>query len=151
MAFPADWIPPVSSGRRSFRFFKEATITNSAYDAANSVYFKDGQGANTFGVIPTVKAGQANTTGGYQQGEAINNPTAFPPTPAPLSSADHIWSATIRITNDGTGVLYYSFDGANDHGKLKSGESLLYRHRYEAGICLRTTAAATVTYRIEAW
>jgi hypothetical protein len=60
-----------------------------------------------------------------------------------------IWSCSIRICNDGGGDLEYSFDGTNVAGKVTATDvEVIYRDRYEAGICVRGAGAA---FRIEAW
>lgn len=59
-----------------------------------------------------------------------------------------VWSGSLRVCNDGGGVLEFSFDGNTVHGKLLAGETVVYRDRIEAGISVRGVG---VTYRIEAW
>jgi hypothetical protein len=68
-----------------------------------------------------------------------------------------IWSNSIRISNDGTGIVEFSFAAPDDastlvHGSLKAGESVIYRQRIEAGIALRFPGGSSAgIYRVEAW
>lgn len=145
MAFPAAWPPRVPSGIRSIRFFVAGTATNNFAD--NAFMFIDGGAgsANTFTPSPPVTTGSTTNpltpTGTGSQGVASQ-----------LTAPDRpmIWSGNIRICNDSTGDLQFSFDGTNIHGVIKAAEVFMYRNRYEAGICVRGVGG-TPTFRIEAW
>jgi hypothetical protein len=149
MAFPAAWPPRVSSGVRSIRFYRGGTATANFAD--NAFMFLDGVGANTITPAPYVPAGSSvqfnaplapTGTGG---GPAGSDPSQAPPTVSPM-----LWSGNVRVCNDGSGDLEFSFDGTNVHGRLKSGEQFQYRNRYEAGIAIRGVSA-TPLFRVEAW
>lgn len=65
-----------------------------------------------------------------------------------------IWAGTIKITNKGANILYFSFDGENDHGEVQPASGgvpteAIYRNRHEAGIAVKGTAADD--FVIEAW
>jgi len=63
-----------------------------------------------------------------------------------------LWSSSIRITNKGTTILYYSFDGENDHGEIQPGTApitAVFRNRYEAGIAVK--GGGVGGFAIEAW
>jgi hypothetical protein len=138
---------------RSIRFFQDGTATSNFAD--NAFLFIDGAGANPFTPAPYVPAGSSvqfnaplapTGTGGGASPAPYPDPSQAPPTVYPM-----LWSGNIRICNDGSGDLEFSFDGTNIHGRLKSGELFQYRNRYEAGIAVRGVAAATPLFRIEAW
>lgn len=139
MPFPAAWPPRVASGRRSIRFFVSGTGTASFED--NAYMFLDGAGANTFTPSPNVP---------YGSGSAVSNPltpTGTGNTQAPVIYPQ-IWAGTIRVYNDGSAPLEFSFDGTDIHGRLLGGEVFSYRNRFEAGIALRGNGVA---FRVEAW
>lgn len=75
---------------------------------------------------------------------AIDKPTVLPPPP---TGSGFVYTNAIRIFNDGSADLLFSFDGTNIHGVVKAGQSLHYWNRYEAGIALKGSGG----YRIEAW
>lgn len=65
----------------------------------------------------------------------------------------HIWAGTIKITNKGANILYFSFDGETDHGEVQPAGAVpteaIYRNRHEGGIAVKGTAADD--FVIEAW
>lgn len=147
MAFPTGWPPRLSSGVRSIRFFVTAAATANFDDRA--YLFADDVGANPYLPTPVVSPGSSvsaavgtTAAGGSPMGGGENDSQ---------STKKMIWAGTIRIKNDGAGDLEYSFDGTNVHGIVKEDEELIYRNRYEAGISVRGVAAATPSFRIEAW
>lgn len=140
MAFPAAWPPRVPNGLRSIRFFTSGTGTANFSD--NAFMFLDGAGANVYSPTPIVP---------YGTDAVVNNPlnpTGTGITTAPPLIHPMLWSGNIRICNDGSGVLEFSFDGVNIHGRLLTAEVLSYRNRYEAGIAIR---GAGLAFRVEAW
>jgi len=139
MPLPAGWPPRLPEGLRSLRFYKEGVAT---VDYADRAYlFIDTTGANPFVPLPKIAPGSTTTVilGASPRGTGQNDLDAPKPS---------IWSGNIRIINDGGGDLTFSFDGVNDHGKLKANESLVYRNRHEAGIAVKGDG---VSFRIEAW
>ena len=147
MPFPTNWPPRVSSGIRSIRYYQTGTVTANFSD--NGYLFIDGVGANTFTPSPNVSYGSNGTVNNPLTPSGTGTATvanAMVGGPAPM-----IWSNSIRVCNDGSGVLEFSFDGTNVHGKLLSGEQVIYRNRIEAGIALRGVGGTTPTFRVEAW
>lgn len=133
MPLPTNWPPRVASGVRSIRYYKTAAATANFPD--NAYLFIDGVGANPYTSLPVVSGGN----------------TALPLTPTGTGvssdgTAAMIWAGTIRVTAVG-GDIEFSFDGTNVHGKVLSGNSAVYRNRYEAGIALRGAG----TFIVEAW
>lgn len=62
-------------------------------------------------------------------------------------------SKAFRIINDeggGGGSIFFSFDGINDHGEVKAGESLIFDEFRAQAIFLRG-AAGGEDYRFWAW
>lgn len=146
MAFPTPWPPRPPSGVRSIRFYVGGTATANFAD--NAYLFIDGSAgtANPFTPGPPTSTSSGTT----------NNPltptgTGSQGVVSQLTSPERplIWSGNIRICNDGSDYLEYSFDGTNVHGKLLKGEVFMYRNRYEAGIAIRGVAG--VAFRVEAW
>lgn len=155
MAFPAEgWPPPVSSGVRSIRFFVRGTATLAFADRA--YLFADGAGANTFSPLPYVPTGPSGATlttvpkGPVGTGRNVHDATDLGGGSRSAVIKPAIWSHSIRICNDSSSPneLEFSFDGMNVAGVLLAGETVVYRNRHEAGICVR--GSGTV-FRIEAW
>lgn len=143
MPFPAAWPPRISSSVRSIRFFKTGTATANFADSA--FLFIDGLGANTFSPAPFVAPGSNAVVNNpaTPSGTGSGIPNSPPPPVAPM-----IWSSSIRIHNESSTPLEFSFDGVNVHGIVKQNEAFTYWSRYEAGIAVRGNGAV---YRIEAW
>jgi len=151
MPLPAGWPPRPATDRRSIRFFKAGTGTADFAD--NAYLFSDSvTGANTFVPLPYVQAGSNTpvTLGGNPSGtgQNMNDANLLAAPGAQEVPKAMIWCQTMRVCNDGSGVLEFSFDGTNVHGQLKAGESVIYRVRFEAGIALRGNGNA---FRVEAW
>ena len=157
MAVPTNFPLRFPTGIRSLRFFVSDTATADYADTA--FFFIDGAGANPYQPTPYLAPGAESTPW------AAGNQTLFPGTPlgtgrnandanlnlAIASQAPPvamIWCANIRIINNGGGDLFFTFDGTNDHGVVKTGTTALYRNRYECGIAFR---GAAVTFHCEAW
>jgi hypothetical protein len=80
------------------------------------------------------------------------NPTKSPYVVSPEDAL--IWCFGIRICNDGTDDLAFSFDGTNIHGVVKSAEDLSYLYRFESGIAVMApnfVMTGAIPFRIEAW
>ena len=136
MPYPLNWPPLPASGSRSIRFFKSETATTDYAD--NAFIFIDDVGANTYTVIPTVRYGDVTSV--------INIGAASPGS----TNAKQVCANTIQVTNDGAVDISISFDGTNEQGIVKVGETVCWRDRREAGIALKVTAG-TCAYRAEAW
>lgn len=138
MPFPPEgWPPRLPTGKRSIRFYVTGTATANFAD--NAWLFSQQTGANTYTPLPVVKPGSIDPV-------SVPNPSGTGrQADDPIAA---IWSQTIRICNDGGGVLEYSFDGTNIHGKVLANEAFTYRNRFEAGISVR---GASAVFRIEAW
>jgi hypothetical protein len=59
-------------------------------------------------------------------------------------------SASLLFTSDGGGDIYFSFDGVNDHGRVKINETLQMDYRRQRRVWLRK-ATADVPCRFWAW
>ena len=160
MAFPTGWPPRTATGLRSIRVYATGTATASFSD--NAILFSQVPNANTFEPLPYVPPGGGLMTaqvnlgtpaagGGFPMGGGqnandanydprLNPPVAAPPTPM-------IWSKTIKITNSGSAILYFSFDGVNIHGQVAGNSVFVYWDRYEAGIAFQGSTA----FVVEAW
>jgi hypothetical protein len=162
MSFPAGWPPRVATGIRSIRVYITGTATSDF--SANAYLFSAVTSANTFTPLPYVPPGQEAAApgwaatnlgtaagGGFPMGGGqnandanpdprLNPPVAGPPVPM-------IWSKSIKITNGGGAILYFSFDGVNVHGQVAANSLYHYFDRYEAGIALMGSTA----FVIEAW
>lgn len=144
MTFPAQWVSgvglPLPSGVRSLRFYAEDTATANFADRA----YAFGSGS-TIPVQPRVQPGQEVASGNAAT-PVISSPMggASPQTALPAAYS-------IRIYNDGTDPLEFSFDGTHVHGVVMGGKEALYRRRFEPGICVRGRSASTPAFRIEAW
>jgi hypothetical protein len=160
MANPAGWPPRPHSSIRSIRFYVTASATSLFSD--NAFLFASGGAGSANTYTPLPNPGTANTTVIAAQVEPTGTTVVVPsisgtgradinPQDGSLPPVPMIWSMGIRICNDGTGDLEYSFDGTNIHGRLKQGEIASYPRRHEAGISIRGVAAATPTFRVEAW
>jgi hypothetical protein len=157
MPFPAGWPPRPSSGRASLRFFREGTCT-AAFDA-NAYLFVDGTDASPFTPLPVVAPGSSEDVhiGGPPAGGGFPTPEDVAPDThkgLPNGQAvpkNMIWAQMISIYNGGAGVLEFSFDGTNIHGRVLANERRLFRMRYEAGIAVRGDGGATPIFEIEAW
>lgn len=59
-------------------------------------------------------------------------------------------SHSIQLINDAASDIFFSFDGTNDHGRVKTGDPPLQQNfRREKTIWLRGTAGAA--FRLSAW
>lgn len=70
--------------------------------------------------------------------------TTDPDLETPFVSHSIMWS------NDGAADLFFSFDGVNDHGRVRAGEALQQDYRRARRVWLRTAGAAIPT-RLWAW
>ncbi len=145
MALPVNWPPPMMSGRFSLRFY--ATGTATAAFADNAFIFKNGTGVSAILPLPDVDPGESPAVFALPPPTHVV-PTAPAGTITPLTTEGYLYASTIRICNDGGGVLAYSFDGTNVHGTLKANEIVVYRNRHEAGIAFN---GASAVFRVEAW
>jgi len=59
-------------------------------------------------------------------------------------------SHSIMISSDGGGDLFFSFDGVNDHGRVRTGEALQQDYRRVRRIWFRKSGADVPT-RFWAW
>jgi len=157
MAFPVGWPPRVASGRRSIRVYLTGTATASFSD--NAFLFSEVPHANTFQPTPYVPPGQESAApgwtptslplppmgGGQNAHDANPDPVLNPPVPGPPTPM--IWSNSIKITNKGGAILYFSFDGINIHGEVAANSVFWYWTRYEAGISFQGSTA----FSCEAW
>lgn len=144
MAFPTGWPPRVASGVRSIRAYVTATATANYNDRA--YLWHQLTGANPYTALPNVRPGGDVSAPDY------NGPHVVPASPAGTgeSSPDDpepmIWSSSIRIINKGGTVIYFSFDGTNDHGEVAANSELLMRNVYEAGIAIRGSGNVFVVF-----
>jgi len=157
MAFPTEgWPPRVPSGRRSIRFYQASTATGNFSD--NAYLFVDGLGANPFNPLPVVLPGSSapvaigdTATPGSPMGSgraAVDANRSLPDVSGAQGQPKAaIWSQAIRVVNTSAADLEFSFDGTNVHGKVGAGKEVIYRERYEAGICVRGNG----TFWVEAW
>jgi len=60
-------------------------------------------------------------------------------------------SHTIFVENTGTEPLYLSFDGTNNHGRIKSGGGKVYDFRYEENIWFKCDTDGGAYYVLEAY
>jgi hypothetical protein len=167
VTFPASgWPPRPASSSRSIRFFKTGTTTANWSD--NAFLFIDTVGANTYiptpvlapGSLAVVAVGVRNSVGvagaaGSPMGAGQSSLDVLPGETGQMKAL--IWSNSIRVCNDGAGVVEFSFAAPDDgstlvHGSLKAGEQVIYRQRIEAGIALRFPSGSSGgVYRVEAW
>jgi len=152
MAFPVGWPPRQSPTVRPVRFFVSDTSAAGFADKAwlfgTDAAGQPTQASNTTpmpyvapGSTATVSMGNTPVGGGRSAEDVAPVPMRYP--------------STIRITNDSIVAgdsLQFSFDGTNVHGEVRNGESVTYRDRQEAGICIRTTPTkGNCAFRLEAW
>jgi hypothetical protein len=162
-SFPAGWPPRPSSGVRSIRVFITGTTTANFTD--NAYLFYNVVGANQVTPYPTFPpitntpswavpvTDGTNLVSGSPMGNTMPTGTAIGgPNTGQATNIDSpmIWSNGIRVVNDGTNPLQFSFDGVNVAGVVKGGEDLYYYNRYEAGIALNSTGGGSA-FRVEAW
>jgi len=161
--FPASWPPRKSAGVRSLRVYKRGTSTAVFEDHA--FIFAEIATANTLTPTPILLPGQegVSVVGGTQTTGSSSPSGAGPvaaidanpslPVALQASPPPMIWCGALFVANDdapGGNDLEFSFDGTAVHGRLRPGESRIYRDRYEAGIAIRGVPAG-VAYRVEAW
>jgi len=162
MPFPTHWPPRPASGLRSIRFYVTGSATASFGD--NAWLFVDQVTANTIDPTPYLAPGDTTTKvqvgdldrGGSPMGgreiaqDAAPPQHESPPATQQASPKAQLWANTIRIVNEGLGDLQVSFDGTNVHGYIPASSEVIYRERFESGICLRGVGA-TPTFHVEAW
>jgi hypothetical protein len=167
MSLPTGWPPRPATGLRSIRVFLSGTSLTANF-ADNAYLFNSITGANTFlptpivpeplgpGLTPTA-VGTTQTTGVPMGGGSPVERQLSPPPPGFVSpvaptTTPMIWTHELRIYNDGTGILEFSFDGTNIHGRIFAGENAHYTFRFEAGISLRyASGSASGAWRVEGW
>jgi len=163
MPFPSPgWPPRPASGRRSIRFYAAATCTTAFGD--NAWLFYQDVGANTIDPLPyvapgstaAVSVGNINRAGSPMGGRQIFEDAAprtheNPPATQEQANYPQIWSGSIRVYNAGAEDVEISFDGTNVHGYIAAGQSVTYKDRFEAGICVRAVGAGATTCYVEAW
>lgn len=80
-------------------------------------------------------------------------PGSYATNPFVFNDADgtNFTSHSVEIINDSGADLFFSFDGTNDHGKIKAAETTprVQDFRHEKGIWLRGTAGGA--FRLSAW
>jgi hypothetical protein len=158
MPLPTGWPPRVATSIRSIRVYLTGTATAAFAD--NAFLFSQATSANTFIPTPYVPPGQESAVPGWTPtvvpappfgggagtpGEFNTDPRLNPPIPPPPTPM--IWSKSIKITNSGGAILFFSFDGVNIHGQVAANSVFWYWDRYEAGIALQGSTA----FVIEAW
>jgi hypothetical protein len=158
MANPAGWPPRPHSSLRSIRFYVNGTST--ALFSDNAYLFASGAAGSANTYVPLPNPGTKQTVDGVTQ--VASSPTTVVPAISGTGRVDinpqdgslppvpMVWSMGMRICNDGTGDLEYSFDGTNVHGRLKANEIATFNRRHEAGVAVRGNGA-TPAFRIEAW
>ena len=145
MALPAGWPPRPCSGARSIRVYITGMATSDYAD--NAFIFAQQAGANTYKPTPIVPAGAESTPVAYGDLTAGGSPMGGN---APILSTDPatmIWAHSIRISNDSSSDLTFTFDGTNAAGLVKANTQTQYDFRYEAGIAVKGSGA----FRVEAW
>lgn len=150
MALPTGFNSRQPTGRRTFRFFASGSVTTNDF-ADKAFLFTENSAANVT-PLPVVTASPDSAT--PTAVVVPNVPTGQGQNDGPSPAVPLIYSGTIRIFNDetsGGNDLEFSFDGTNVHGRVKAGEQLVYRNRIESGIALKSPAAASVAFRVEAW
>lgn len=65
------------------------------------------------------------------------------------ASSMNFVSQALLFANDSANPVYFSFDGTNDHGRIKAGETLQMDFRKERKIWFRGTAGDAI--RFWAW
>jgi len=142
MPFPTSWPPRRSSGTKSLRFYTTGTAT--ALFADNGYMFAEQLTANPHVSLPVVLPGSiAQVDVPNEAGSGLASPTSA----GASGPVAQIWSGNIRISAT-TADLEFSFDGVTVQGLVKSGESVIYRQRFESGIAVRGVGSV---FRIEAW
>ena len=68
----------------------------------------------------------------------------LPMTPTSTTQDQQAWCRSLRIAAITTDLVF-SFDGVNDHGLVKAGDTYEYLDRYEPGICVLTRDVVAVT------
>lgn len=139
MAFPANWPPRQSSGVRSGRFYVTATATADYSDRA---YMFSATDAN---MTPFPATATPMTIPYNPQGGGVTGPNVD----GTAGANQQFWMANFKITNTHmTDTLYFSFDGTNDHGQVRAGQTVIYRNRYESGIAVKGNG---IVFAVEAW
>lgn len=159
MALPADWPPRPATSQRSIRAFKEGTSTDAYAD--NAYLFRDLVSANTYTPSPATKPGSSEQAdygtvarSGTPMGGGAPHPQydVLPGETAASLPKPMLWAQTILVQNTGPNPLRISFDGTNDHGLIPSGNTRVYRNRYEAGLALKSgNLGQATTFIVEAW
>jgi hypothetical protein len=107
----------------SYRFFKEVTITKTAFEDPDGTVLDPDH-------------------------EIVFND---PPPSVPTGIENNFESSRVRVVNDGPETIEYSYDGVNVHGKLSSGEAATDDERRERRIFIRKVGGANANVRIWAW
>lgn len=160
MAFPANWPPALPSGRRNIRFYQLVTLSLNFPD--NAWMF-----APAIQMIPTpvVDHGSVDPVSLTRPQDASASPPEGLMPSSPLGGGEpspevdgsagppkSAWSGTIAIWVEAGAYVEFSFDGETVHGRVEggtTGQRATYRNRFEGGIAVRGTAAASCI--VEAW
>ncbi len=109
---------------RSYRFFKAAAVTKTAFEAADAAVLD------------------------------IEHELVFndPPPSVPTGIENNFYASRVRVVNDGPDTIEYSYDGVTVHGVLNALESATDDHRHERRVFLRlASGGASAGVRVWAW
>lgn len=142
---------PPSSGRSARVYIRSGALTADFAD--NAWVFSQVAGADPRVAPPVVEPGSQQlveigtlTNPGPATGSLRRSP------PGPENARDPVpmlYPRTIVVSNDGGGLLEFSFDGTTVHGRVPAGQRYEYKDRHEGGIAVRGAGVTACT--IEAW